>query len=79
MKDLVMERIVCRLTKLYIFIGLRLILAPIIIDVIVSIFYKATHNAKPAFNPVTANFFTLFRPEKLPFLFAIVHYKISEY
>lgn len=53
-------------------------LAIIIIDAIVSVFYKTTFNAKLVFNLGTANFFTPFYPWILVFLFIIVYYKISE-
>ncbi len=54
-------------------------LAPIIVEVIVIIFYKATRNAGLAFNLVTTDFFESFRAGMLAFLFAMIHYGIREY
>ncbi len=54
-------------------------LAPIIVDAIVSVFYKAACSARLEFNPATTDFFTSFCPGMLAFLFAMVHCGISEY
>lgn len=53
--------------------------APIIIDSIVIIFYKATHNTGIAFNLITAKCFDPFSDEMLVFLFAIINCTISKY
>lgn len=54
-------------------------LTPIIVEVIVIIFYKATRNVGLAFNPATTDFFEPFSAGMLVFLFAIIHYGIREY
>ena len=64
------------LTKLYI---QGQFLAPIIIDVIIIIFYKVTRNAKLAFNLVITKIFDLFYSRILAFLFIIIYYGISKY
>ncbi len=54
-------------------------LAPIIVEAIIIVFYKATHNAGLAFNPATTDFFESFRVGILAFLFAMIHSGIREY
>lgn len=79
MKDFGIEKVVYRLIKLCIFISLRAILAPIIIDAIISIFYKIACSAELVFNLLKANFFISFYLEMLICLFAMIHYKINKY
>ena len=64
--------------KTNMFTGSRQCLASIIIDAIISAFYKATHSTELVFNPATPDFFTPFCSEMLAFLFAMVHCGISE-
>ncbi len=54
-------------------------LAPIIFEVIVIVFYKATRNAGLAFNPATTDFFEPFCAGMLAFLFAMIHCSIRKY
>ncbi len=54
-------------------------LAPIIVEAIVIVFYKATHNTGLTFNLATTDFFELFRAGMLAFLFVIIHCGIREY
>ncbi len=54
-------------------------LAPIIVETIVIVFFKATYNARLAVNPATTYFFKPFRAGMLAFLFAIIHCGIREY
>ncbi len=54
-------------------------LAPIIVEAIVIVFYKATRNAGLAFNPATTDFFEPFHAGMLAFLFAMIHCGIREY
>ena len=54
-------------------------LAPIIVDAIVSVFYKAAHSFGLVFNLATTNFFTPFCPGMLAFLFTMMYYIINEY
>ncbi len=54
-------------------------LAPIIVEAIVIVFYKATRNVGLAFYPATTDFFELFRAGMLAFLFAMIHCGIREY
>lgn len=49
------------------------------IDLIVIVFSKTTCNTKLALNLVTIEFLDSFCAEMLAFLFAIIHYGISEY
>lgn len=53
--------------------------APIIVKIIVIVFYKATYNAGLAFNLVIIEFFNIFCTRILAFLFGIVYYGISKY
>ncbi len=54
-------------------------LAPIIVEAIVIVFYKATCNAGLAFNLATTDFFELFHAGILAFLFAMIHCGIRKY
>ncbi len=54
-------------------------LAPIIVEAIVIVFYKATRNAGLAFNLATTDFFEPFCVKMLAFLFAMIHCGIREY
>lgn len=57
----------------------RQFLALIIVNIIVSIFYKTICNSGLIFYLAIANFVFLFCLEMLAFLFTIIYYKISEY
>ncbi len=54
-------------------------LAPIIVEVIVIVFYKATCNAGLVFNSATTDFFELFYTGMLAILFAMIYYSIRKY
>ncbi len=54
-------------------------LTPIIVEAIVIVFYKATHNAGLAFNSATTDFFEPYWTGMLAFLFAMIHCGIREY
>ncbi len=54
-------------------------LVPIIVEAIVTVFYKATRYAGLAFNPATTYFFELFRTRMLAFSFTMIHCSIREY
>ncbi len=54
-------------------------LASIIIEAIVIVFYKVTHNAGLAFNLATTDFLKSFCVGMLAFLFAMIHCGIREY
>ena len=54
-------------------------LAFIIIDLIVSVFFKATLNTRLAFKQVIAKYLNFFYARMLAFLFTMIHYSISKY
>ncbi len=64
------------LTKLYV---RGRFLAPIIVEAIAIVFYKATRNTGLAFNPATTDFFEPFCTRMLAFLFAMIYCGIREY
>ncbi len=54
-------------------------LAPIIVETIFIVFYKATSNSRLAFNLATTDFFKSFCAGMLVFLFTMIYYGIREY
>lgn len=57
----------------------RQFLAPIIIDTIINVFYKATRNARLTFNLVIVECLTFFFTRILILLFTIIYCSIIEY
>lgn len=60
--------------KLYISTDLKIIWAPIIIDIIDIILFKINYNTKLAFNSITNDFFYHFYTKIIAYLFAMKYY-----